>query len=62
MLVLFSGNVQSGNAAAKPKFKQRYYRNINILRLCRPVSLSGNVQSEHIASVEIVQTMILSDL
>jgi len=26
------------------------------------VLLSGNVQSEHIAAVEIVQTMILSEL
>jgi len=30
--------------------KQRYYRNINNLSLCRPVLLSGNDQSEHIAA------------
>jgi len=29
-------------------FKQRYYRNLNTLRICRPVPLSGNVQSEHV--------------
>jgi len=34
-------------------FKQRYYRNLNTLRLCRPVLLSGNVQSEHVAAVEM---------
>ena len=36
-------------------FKQRYYRNLNNLRPCRPVLLSGNVQSEHVAAVEIYQ-------
>jgi len=40
-------------------FKKRYYRYINILSLCRPVLLSGNVQSEHVAEVERVQTTIL---
>jgi len=30
--------------------KQRYYRNINTLSLCRPVLLSGNAQSEHAAA------------
>jgi len=40
--------------------KKRYYRNLNILSLCRPVLLSGNVQSEHVATGEIVQTTILS--
>jgi len=29
--------------------KQRYYRNFNTLSLCRPVPVSGNVQSEHVA-------------
>jgi len=42
-------------------FKQRYYRNINILRLSRPVLLSGNLQSEHVAAGESVQTKILSE-
>jgi len=31
-------------------FKQRYYRNINTLSLCRPVLLSGNLQSENVAA------------
>jgi len=35
------------------RFKQRYYRNINTLILSRPVSLSGNVQSQHVAAGEI---------
>jgi len=34
-------------------FKQRYYRYLNILSLCRPVLLSGNVQSEHVAAGEV---------
>ena len=38
------------------------HRNIKTLRLCRPVLLSCNFQSEHFASVESVQTMILSEL
>jgi len=33
--------------------KQRYYWNINILSACRPVLLSGNVQSEHVAAGEV---------
>ena len=37
------------------EFKQRYYRNLNNLCLCRPVILSSNVQSEHVAAVEFVQ-------
>jgi len=37
-------------------FKQRYCRNINILSLGRAVLLSGNVQSEHVAAGERVQT------
>jgi len=42
-------------------FKQRYYWNINILRVCRTVFLSGNVQSEHVAAGEMYQTTILSE-
>ena len=42
-------------------FRQRYYRNLNNLRLCRPVLLSGNFQFEHVAAGEIVQTAILSE-
>jgi len=30
--------------------KQRYYRNINNLSLCRPELLSGNLKSEHVAA------------
>jgi len=40
-------------------FKQRYYPNINTLSLCRPVLLSGNVQSEYVDAVESFQTTIL---
>jgi len=40
-------------------FKQRYYRNINTLSLCGPELLSGNIQSEHVAAVDMVQTTIL---
>jgi len=36
---------QQGNV-----FKQRYYRNCNNLRLCRPVLLSGIHESEHVAA------------
>jgi len=42
-------------------FKQRYYLNLNTLRLCRPGLLSCNVQSEHVATVEMVQTTVLSE-
>ena len=59
--MLLSGNVQPEHVAAGEYFKQRYYRNINILRFCRPMLLSGNIQSEHVAAGESVQTMILSD-
>ena len=38
-------------------FKQRYYRNIYTLTLCRPVLLSGNVQSEHVAAGEMVKLL-----
>jgi len=34
-------------------FKQLYYRNINILSLCRLVLLSGNVQSEEVAAGKV---------
>jgi len=43
-------------------FKQRYYRNLNILILCRPVLLSGNVQSEHDATGEIEENDIIVTL
>ena len=33
-------------------FKQRYYRNINTLWLCRPVLLPGNFQSENVTAGE----------
>jgi len=39
-------------------FKQLYYRNVNVLSLCRAELLAGNVQSEHVAAGEIVQTKI----
>ena len=37
-------------------FKQRYYRKFNNLSLCRPLLLSGNVQSELVAAGEIFQS------
>jgi len=40
-------------------FKQRYYGNLDTLSICRPVLHSGNVQSEHVAAVEFVQSAIL---
>jgi len=40
-------------------YKQRYYRYINTLSICRPVLLYGNFQSEHVAAGEIFQRMIL---
>jgi len=43
-------------------FKQRYYRTFNNLSLCRPVLLTGNVQSERVAAGDRVQTKILSEL
>jgi len=39
--------------------KQPYYGNITNLGFCRPVLLSGNVQPEHVAAGERVQTKIL---
>ena len=50
--MLLSGNVQSENVEEGKMVKERYYRNINILTLCRPVLLLGNVQSEHVAAGE----------
>jgi len=41
--------------------RQRYYRNINNLSPCRPVLLSGNVQSEHVAGGERIKTKILME-
>ena len=38
------------------EFKQRYYRNLKILSFCRPVLLSGIVQTEDVAAGEIVHT------
>ena len=35
---------------------------LTILSLCTPVLYSGNVESEHVAAGEIVQTTIISDL
>jgi len=43
------------------RFKQRDYRNIYNLILCRPVLLSGNIQSEHFAAGERFHTTILSE-
>jgi len=40
--MLFSGNVEIENVATGERFKQRYYRNIKTLRLCRPLLLLGN--------------------
>ena len=57
--MLLSGKVQSEYVAVGEVFKQQYYRNINNLRLCKPLLLSGNVQSENIAAEESVQTTIL---
>jgi len=37
------------------KFKQRFYRNLNTLSLCSPELLSGNLQSENVATVEIIK-------
>jgi len=59
--VLLSAKAQSEYVAAGEVFKQRYYRTINTLSLCRPVLLSGNVQSEHVATREMVQPKILSE-
>jgi len=42
-------------------FKQRYYWNIYTLTLCRPVLLSSDLQSEHVAAGERLQTTMLSE-
>jgi len=34
-------------------FKQRYNRNLNTSSFCRPVLLSSNFQSEHVAAREL---------
>jgi len=34
-------------------FRQQYYRNLNTLRLCRPVLLSGNFESVHVGAGEV---------
>jgi len=41
--------------------KQRYYRKLITLSLCRPVLFSGNLQSEYVETVEIFQATILSE-
>jgi len=40
---------------------KRYYWNINTLSLCRPMLLTGNFQSDHVAAEEVFQTLILSE-
>jgi len=40
-------------------FKQRFFHDINNLSICRPLLLSGNVESEDVAAGEIVETTIL---
>ena len=45
-----SGNVQSEHVAEFEVFKQRYNRKLSSLFLCRPVLLSGNLQSEQVAA------------
>ena len=42
-------------------FKQQYHRNINTLSFFRPVLLSGNGKTEHVAAGEMGQTSILSE-
>ena len=42
-------------------FRQLYDPNMNTLRICRAVLLSGNVRSEHVAAGESVETTILSE-
>ena len=43
-------------------FKERYYGNVNTLRFGKPELLSGNVQSEHVTALEMVQRKILLEL
>jgi len=59
--VLLSGNVQSEHVPAGEGSKQRYYRNINTLRLCRALLLSRDFQSEHFAAGESVQKTLLTE-
>jgi len=59
--VLLSGNVQFEHVVTGELFKQRYYRNINTVSLCRLVLLSGNFQSEYVAAGRMFQTTILSE-
>jgi len=59
MPVLLSGIFQTDHVAAGEMLKQRYYRNINKFIICRPELHIGNVQPEHVATGEIVQTSIL---
>jgi len=59
--VLLKGDFQSETFAAGKIFIKRYYWNINTLRLCRPVLLSGIVKSEHVAAGLVFQTTILSE-
>ena len=40
-------------------YKERYYRKINTLNICRPVLHSDNVQSEHVVAGESVERTIL---
>ena len=52
------GNFQSEMTQQWKLFKQRFYWNLNNLSLCKPVLLSGYVQSEHVAAGERDQTKI----
>ena len=61
MPVLLSGIFQTDHVAAGEMLKQRYYRNINNLRICRQVLLSGNFQCHNVAAGEYDQTTILSE-
>jgi len=50
------------NMSQKGKvLKKRYYRNISTLSPCRPVLLSGNVQSEHVAAGTVFKQTILTE-
>jgi len=42
-------------------FKHAYYRNINTLRHCMPVLLTGNDQFEHVAGGKVFKQNILSE-
>jgi len=56
-----SGNVQSEHVAEFEVFKQRYNRKLSSLFLCRPVLLSGNLQSEQVAAAWMVQETVKSE-